>query len=216
MLIDNTDKIRQFLTTELTEECENKEFYKFDVMVRKKDDSESIFMKHHKGSFLLHSWLVSSVEQYDKYIEEMKELCNVTNARLYMTLDRKSTQSMVVHLADSAQDLLKSLIRKNIVSTKNVFNLMNSLTSKNELSVHRSRKLLFDIDVNDTNVLSTVINSLYLPEVGHLYILKSPNGWHVISDRFNKDLIPQELKQDENIDIKENALTIVYYNKEEV
>jgi hypothetical protein len=213
-MVNNTKQIREFLEANLNEECFNSEFYKFDVMIRKKDNPESIFMKHHKGSFLLRSWLISSLEQYDKYIEEMKYLCDIIGARLYMTLDRKSTQSMAINLADYGSDLLKSLIRKNTISTKNIFNVMNSLTSKKELSVHQSKKLLFDIDTQDIDKVSNVIQSLYPEEVGHLYVLNSPNGWHVITDKFNQDLIPKQILEDEEIDVKENALTIVYFNKE--
>ena len=38
MAVDNRKNIRKFLLNELTPECENKELYKFDVMVRNKDD----------------------------------------------------------------------------------------------------------------------------------------------------------------------------------
>ena len=215
MLVDNSKYIRKFLLKELTPECENKEFYKFGAMVRNKDDRSNTYIKNHKGSFLLHSWLISTVEQYDKYIDEMIALCDATGARLYMTLDRKSTQSMVIKLADYANDLLKSMIRKNILSTKNIFNVMNSLTSKKELSVHNSRKLLFDIDTDNWDEVDDLIDILMpisLAETGTVYILRSPNGWHVITNRFNRDLISIT---NENIDIKENALTIVYFNKEE-
>lgn len=215
MLVDNSKYIRKFLLKELTSECENKEFYKFDAMVRNKDDRSNTYIKNHKGSFLLHSWLISTVEQYDKYIDEMIALCDATGARLYMTLDRKSTQSMAIKLADYANDLLKSMVRKNIVSTKNIFNVMNSLTSKKELSVHSSRKLLFDIDTDNWDEVDDLIDILMpisLAETGTVYILRSPNGWHVITNRFNRDLISIT---NENIDIKENALTIVYFNKEE-
>ena len=215
MLVDNSKYIRKFLLKELTPECENKEFYKFDVMVRNKDDRNNTYIKNHKGSFLLHSWLISTVEQYDKYIDEMIALCDATGARLYMTLDRKSTQSMAIKLADYANDLLKSMVRKNILSTKNIFNVMNSLTSKKELSVHSNRKLLFDIDTDNWDEVDDLIDILMpisLAETGTVYILRSPNGWHVITNRFNRDLISIT---NENIDIKENALTIVYFNKEE-
>ena len=214
-MVDNTKQIREFLESNLTEDCFNNEFYKFDVMVRKKDNPESVFMKHHKGSFLLRSWLVSSLEQYDKYIEEMKYLCDLTGARLYMTLDRKSTQSMVMHLADYSSDLMKSMVRKNIISTKNIFNVMNSLTSKKELSVHVSKKLLFDIDNTDIEKVNKVVQALNSENVSQLYVLHSPNGWHVITNKFNQDLIPKEILEDEEVDIKENALTVVYYNKGE-
>lgn len=210
-MVDNSHSIRTFLEVNLTEDCVNKEFYKFDVMVRKKDNPNSIFMQHHKGSFLVHSWLVSSLEQYDKYLPEMKELCDLTGARLYMLLDRKSTNSMAVQLADYGSDLLKSMLRKNTISTKNIFNVMNSLTSKKELSVHPSRKLLFDIDSKDTDKLSEVLYSLKPEETGHLYVFESPNGWHVVTNRFNQESIPQKLKDDEVVDIKENAMTVVYF-----
>ena len=215
MAVDNRKNIRKFLLNELTPECENKEFYKFDVMVRNKDDRSNPYIKNHKGSFLLHSWLISTVEQYDKYIDEMTALCDATGARLYMTLDRKSTQFMAIQLADYANDLIKSMVRKNTLSTKNIFNVMNSLTSKKELSVHNSRKLLFDIDTDNWDEVEDLIDIL-IPisnaETGTVYILPSPNGWHVVTNRFNRDLISIT---NENIDVKENALTIVYFNKEE-
>ena len=92
---------------------------------------------------------------------------------------------------------------------------MNSVTSKKELSVHSSRKLLFDIDIDNWDEVDDLIDILMpisLAEPGTVYILRSPNGWHVVTNRFNRDLISIT---NENIDVKENALTIVYFNKEE-
>jgi len=213
MVVDNVDKIRGFLNVNLEPEHENKEFYKFDVMVRKKDNPENIFMKHHKGSFLLHSWLISSVEQYDKYIDEMVSLCLLTGARLYMTVDRKSTEKMTTVLSDSAHDLMKSMLRNNQISTKNVFNIMNSITSKNEISVHNARKLLFDIDNMDTEAFTqTMLALCALPEELSLMTLNTPNGWHIITDRFDRTLLPNDVLNNDNLDIKENALTLVYFD----
>ena len=150
MLIDNKKQIREFLNKELTEDSENKEFYKFEAIVRKKDNPENVFVKNHTGSYLIHSWLISSVEQYDKYIDEMTELCNQTGARLYLSLDKKSVQSVAITLSDYTNGLLQNLVRKNNISMKNMFNALNSLTSKKEVSIHESKKLLFDIDTEET------------------------------------------------------------------
>jgi len=217
MAITNISIIREFLKTNLKPEHENKEFYKFDVMVRKKDNPENTFMKHHKGSFLLHSWLISSVEQYDKYIDEMVSLCLLTGARLYMTVDRKSTEKMTTMLSDASHDLMKSMLRNNQISTKNVFNIMNSITSKNEISVHSARKLLFDIDNNDADTFIQTMTALCSVQDINLSILtlNTPNGWHIITDRFDKSVLPSDVVNNENLDIKENALTLVYFDNKE-
>jgi hypothetical protein len=212
MLVDNTKSIKEFLENNLAESSLNKEFYKFDIMVRKKDNPNNIFILNHNGSFLIHSWLISSVEQFNKYLPEMKKLCDLTGARMYMLLDKKSTKSMAIQLADYGLNLLKTLTRENNISTKNVFNVMNSLTSRKELSIHQSRKLLFDIDNTSTDKLGEVIYGIKPEDAGHFYALKSPNGWHVITNRFNKENIPKSILEDTEIDIKENAMTVVYFN----
>lgn len=213
LLRDNRAAIRTFLANELTPECDNKEFYKFDALVRKKDNPENIFIKNHKSSFLVHSWLVSSLEQYDKYIDEMVALCELTGARLYMTLDRKSTDKTAMTLSDYGNNLLKSIARKNTISTKNMYRVMDSLTSKNEVSIHKSRKLLFDIDSTDERKKDLVVNYLLFKQcdAGAVYAFPTLNGYHVISKRVDILALPEEITQDECIDLKYNAMTLVYF-----
>lgn len=217
MLVDNRRLIRNMLEEILPKDEVGDGFFKFEALVRTKDNPNNVFIKQHSGSFLIHSWVVKTLNQYDKYIDEMVELCNLTGARLYVNLDQKSTEKLVVDLADSSMSLIKQMLRKNQVSTKNTFNLLNSITSRNTTSIHDTRKYLFDVDCRDVKVLSQVLNLITANNTIErcMVVLDSPNGWHVVVDRFNIEDIKEKLESMEEVEVKDNALTVVYFNKEE-
>lgn len=217
MLVDNRRLIRSMLEDVLPKEEVGDGFFKFEALVRTKDDPENVFIQQHKGSFLVHSWVVKTLNQYDKYIDEMVKLCDLTGARLYVNLDQKSTEKLVIDLADSSMSLIKQMLRNNQISTKNTFNLLNSITSRNTTSIHDTRKYLFDVDSKDVKVLSQTLNLITANNSIErcMVVLDSPNGWHVVVDRFNLEDIREKLDLMEDVEVKDNALTVVYFNKEE-
>lgn len=217
MLVDNRRLIRSMLEDVLPKEEVGDGFFKFEALVRTKDDPENVFIQQHKGSFLVHSWVVKTVNQYDKYIDEMVKLCDLTGARLYVNLDQKSTEKLVIDLADSSMSLIKQMLRNNQISTKNTFNLLNSITSRGTTSIHDTRKYLFDVDSKDVKVLSQTLNLITANNSIErcMVVLDSPNGWHVVVDRFNLEDIREKLDLMEDVEVKDNALTVVYFNREE-
>ena len=217
MLVDNRRLIRSMLEDVLPKEEVGDGFFKFEALVRTKDDPENVFIQQHKGSFLVHSWVVKTLNQYDKYIDEMVKLCDLTGARLYVNLDQKSTEKLVIDLADSSMSLIKQMLRNNQISTKNTFNLLNSITSRGTNSIHDTRKYLFDVDSKDVKVLSQTLNLITANNSIErcMVVLDSPNGWHVVVDRFNLEDIREKLDLMEDVEVKDNALTVVYFNKEE-
>lgn len=217
MLVDNRRLIRSMLEDVLPKEEVGDGFFKFEALVRTKDDPENVFIQQHKGSFLVHSWVVKTLNQYDKYIDEMVKLCDLTGARLYVNLDQKSTEKLVIDLADSSMSLIKQMLRNNQISTKNTFNLLNSITSRGTTSIHDTRKYLFDVDSKDVKVLSQTLNLITANNSIErcMVVLDSPNGWHVVVDRFNLEDIREKLNSMEDVEVKDNALTVVYFNKEE-
>lgn len=217
MLVDNRRLIRSMLEDVLPKEEVGDGFFKFEALVRTKDDPENVFIQQHKGSFLVHSWVVKTVNQYDKYIDEMVKLCDLTGARLYVNLDQKSTEKLVIDLADSSMSLIKQMLRNNQISTKNTFNLLNSITSRGTTSIHDTRKYLFDVDSKDVKVLSQTLNLITANNSIErcMVVLDSPNGWHVVVDRFNIEDIREKLDLMEDVEVKDNALTVVYFNREE-
>lgn len=217
MLVDNRRLIRSMLEDVLPKEEVGDGFFKFEALVRTKDDPENVFIQQHKGSFLVHSWVVKTLNQYDKYIDEMVKLCDLTGARLYVNLDQKSTEKLVIDLADSSMSLIKQMLRNNQISTKNTFNLLNSITSRGTTSVHDTRKYLFDVDSKDVKVLSQTLNLITANNSIErcMVVLDSPNGWHVVVDRFNLEDIREKLDLMEDVEVKDNALTVVYFNREE-
>ena len=68
MRVDNRDVIRRLIEDNLSESTDDG-FYKFEAIIRKKDNPDNIFMKNHKGSFLVHSWLIKTLSDYDKYMD---------------------------------------------------------------------------------------------------------------------------------------------------
>ena len=92
MSINNFPVIEQFL------EFEQGTFYKFELLVRNTDGNNPLYQEGYSNTnknILIKSWYVDSKEYYEKIKHEMINLSNLTGARLYMTLDRKSNLKLV-------------------------------------------------------------------------------------------------------------------------
>lgn len=225
MILDNTEFARNYVNKQLKDrDGRNNEYIVFEALIRKKDKVNT----HIVGdSLLLRSWFIDSPVKFELYADEMKHLCDVTGARLYMATDTKSTKKFALHLVNEFHKVVANLLRNNDMSVKNLINLPFSALMQAESNIHNKRKYLIDIDVPDADLRKEVERQIIetIPENVSFSRLDTVNGAHIIIDR---DIPYYKLKEDvkrifddvvfvnttqkAEVVVKENAMTVVYYN----
>ena len=178
-MIDNFAVIENFM------QFEKGTFYKFECLVRNTDGEnilyEEGFSKTNKN-ILVKSWYVDNAEYYNKIKQEMIKMCNLTGARLYITLDRKSNVKLVQELIHALTDTLCDMIQGKEIGIKSLSKIFASKTSVKETSDKKFKTIMFDIDTKDVDTLDCI--QLYIENKGQKpYILETKKGYHVFCYR---------------------------------
>lgn len=223
MKLDNTDFAHTYVKRNLDGCGPNEQYIIFEALIRRKDNANPVFTNAHGDSLLLRAWYVDTLSKFEKYLPEMKYLCKITGARLYMTLDTKSTDKFSVAFAKEANEVVLNMLRKNQVSAKNVIKMPLSVLASDCSSVHAKKKILIDIDETQQDRCDNVLNSLInvIPEGVSFNMIKSANGAHLIIDRTGLNSVEfcenvESLLEVYDFTVKKNAMTVVYFNKEEI
>lgn len=237
MLIDNFEEIEDFI------KFEKGTFYKFEALVRNTDGSNDLYEDGYSNTnknILIKSWYIDSLEYYQRAKKEMKVLCNMTGARLYMTCDRKSVKKFIQTLISEVGKIAVGTIQGTEYAIKTLSKLFASVTSKVESSDSSMKTLMFDIDTKDERVLKMVQDYLNWKsnlcvrnhvEGFYYVILDTVKGWHVIATKkfdssdwldFAEERTFSILRDkksyerrawcEENISMKPNQLCLVYTN----
>ena len=174
-MIDNFDVIEKFL------EFEEGTFYKFEALVRNTDGENELYYEGSSNinkNILIKSWYVDNQEYYNRIKKEMITLCNMTGARLYITLDRKETKKLLINMFQTISKIVTDSLCGNILSLKSINKLLSSCSSKIEVSEHSRRTIMFDVDSKS----QMLVNSLayYIQSQGQeAHVLKTKKGYHV-------------------------------------
>lgn len=218
MIIDNMPTLLKLI------DFQDGDYYKFEAIIRNKDGLNALCTN--PGSTSIKYWLISNWDELEKLYPVMQEFCNVTGARLYMTLDRKNIKKTFINTSKTLFDTLTEMMYGSNFSIHKINKIIASETSKKENSAKDCRTWMLDIDVNSEYMAK--LAEEYLGDL-HICTLKTPNGYHVISDkkfgadRFadlyhtflnnHKDNLSDEFIYSIflNMTLKENALGLVYY-----
>ena len=178
-MIDNFETIENFM------QFEKGTFYKFECLVRNTDGEnilyEEGFSKTNKN-ILVKSWYVDNLEYYSKIKQEMIKMCNLTGARLYITLDRKNNIKLVQELIHGLTDTLCDMIQGKEIGIKSLSKMFASKTSVKETSDKKFKTIMFDVDTKDVDTLDCI--QLYIENKGQKpYILETKKGYHVFCYR---------------------------------
>lgn len=236
IMIDNFNTIDSFL------KFEEGYFYKFEALIRNTDGENPLYyegMSNTNKNILIKSWYVDTQEYYEKIKNEMKVLCNLTGARLYITLDRKSNKCLIRELFNKINQIITGVLNGNKYGIKSLNKLISSTTSSLETSDKSNRTIMFDIDTKDQDVLDGIL--LYITNKKQQpYVLETKKGYHVFCykkfnilewekeaiDGFIKHVgvyqvklsrlanIEQFVKDIKQVSVIENQLGLVYYSKE--
>ena len=226
MIIDNSEQLKELLLF-----CDG-EYRKFEAIIRQKDGKNDLIGNSDSAS--LKYWLIEDYETYNKMLPRMKKFCDSTGARLYITLDRKSSKKTIVNTAKALNDMVAELAFSNSieVSIKRLNKVIKSETSKKQNTANklfdsdRTRTWMIDVDDKREWIKQGIIDFL-----GENYIttLDTPNGYHIVAvknfgaNKF-KDLLDTHFihaypnyailhnEVMEKVELKENALGLVYCN----
>lgn len=209
------------------------DYYKFEAIIRNKDGENRLATNPNSTSIKF--WLIDSKESYDKLKPIMKEFCNITKARLYITLDKKSIKKTFVNTLKTLTETIGDIIYGSEYSVNKLNKIIASETSKKENTANntdnKTRTWLLDIDSREDYIEKGVKKFC---DNNYICTLNTPNGYHIVSKKnFGKDRFKDcletfllqnwankylETKSILNLvnealrvtEIKENALGLVY------
>jgi len=181
------------------------EFYFLEVLQRKKDfpESEREAVRDHR---VLACWLVDSIEKLDRIEEEVKALCQLKNARAYLNVCKKAKKSAALQLMRECVSMIENEEYRGLEGK------LASAAGKCS-AVKGFKKFLIDVDTRDLETLKEVRRLVEEAGPGaKVTVFPSPSGWHFVTDPFDvqkfNELGGSKL---ENVEVKHNASTVLYY-----
>lgn len=203
LTIDNTQEVKKLLQFDSSLYY----YYKFVVLVRRKDYEEGkcpLSNKEGKREICVHSWLVSSMEDYEKLLPDMLSYVNLFQSRLYVTADRKDLRKTLIYARNAVNMSLDQLLfEQDSVSCKSLNRIMNSASSVKETSSKDCKCWMFDVDTKDQVVLESVKKAC---STHYLCTLETKSGYHVLA---RKQFDAARLALPESVELKDNSLALV-------
>ena len=189
-MVDNIESIRKILKFD-----KFGEFYYISIMQRNKDGVK--VASSHDNCRRIRTFYVFSLEEFDKIIPFIKEICDKINARCYIELNRKN-------IFQCQLECIKRLVECIEHGTTKSRTIMDSVVAGAP-----SRDKLWMIDADGPNNITNIIE--YVKENRGVYFITIPtvNGCHIITSRFDHRFFNESFK---DCEIKRNAFTLLYYN----
>lgn len=205
--IDNFDVVRNHVL-KFDDNSIGRYYYKFVALIRSKDyldlNDQVLNCKQGARELIVHQWLVSSIDRFDDLADDMRTFVNLFKCRLYVTTDRKDVVKSMLYAKNKLNDVIDQLALGQLnVSTKLLDRLVNGASSVSEASDRNGKRWLFDIDTKDKAIVNDIIAAC-----GEHFVCCVPtaNGYHVLA---NKRFNGRAIKLPDNVELKENALTLV-------
>jgi len=201
-MIDNINIIKTLLNFE-----KEGDFYMLYVFKRKKDQPEGE-RDNHQSVRTIKTYCVDSIEYLEKRYDEIKQLCEMFNARAYIHVQKQNH-------SDVSLDMMVSLaerIKNGVHNQKGLFDSVVGQIKTNE------KRWIIDIDNvsidsfnHDSYYISMreYINELQLEakkEQGMTFI-KTKSGIHIITQPFN---VMKFKERYPDIDIQKKNPTVLY------
>lgn len=168
------------------------EFYYISIIQRSKDGI--LIRGAHDNARRIRTFYVFSLEEFDKIIPFITEICDKLGARAYIEMNRKNIFKCQLECIKR----LLEVIEHQTLKSRTIMDLV--------VAAAPSRDKLWLIDVDAPEALEEVVNYIEKKNATY-YIIPSVNGKHIITSRFD----PREWYF-ENAEIKRNAFTLLYYN----
>ena len=189
-MVDNIESIRKILKFD-----KFGEFYYISIMQRNKDGVK--VASSHDNCRRIRTFYIFSLEEFDKIIPFIKEICDKINARCYIELNRKN-------IFQCQLECIKRLAECIEHSTTKSRTIMDSVVAG---APSRDKLWMIDCDTPDDSIIYDIIEYIKNHNGTHYAVIPTVNGCHIITSRFD----PRDFKF-EDCEIKRNAFTLLYYN----
>lgn len=189
---DNFDVIKDLLY------FEPNSFYFCQVIQRKKDGNLI------KDSIVIKSYYFHSLKEFLSSKEEIAATCKHYNARAYINLTPRNRSEVLALCIKEYADMMVNKIPFSPLIFDHCCGVCGN-----------SKTFLIDVDEDvDYNTLAELIQSCR-GEGRILAEVPTPNGYHLITSKFDRGQFKQKLaiKGINGIDVKDNSPTLLYYEK---
>ena len=195
-MIDNLDLIKPLLNF-----SDSGDFYMLYVFKRKKDQPEGE-RDNHQSVRTIKTYCVDSILYLEKRYDEIKQLCEIFNARAYIHVQKQNHKDVSLNMLAT----LAERIRDGATNQKGLFDSVVGQIKTQE------KRWVVDIDTKEKSFIeevATFINVKCEPIRDKINgIIPTKNGYHLITDKFDvmtfKDKYPE-------IDIQKKNPTLLYY-----
>jgi|694.fasta_scaffold08468_20 hypothetical protein len=171
-MIDNLELIKPLLNFE-----KKGDFYMLYVFKRKKDQPEGE-RDNHQSVRTIKTYCIESVEHLERRYDEIKQLCEMFNARAYIHVQKQNhfdvSLNMMVALAQRIQD-----------GNTNQKGLFDSVVGQIKT---QEKRWIVDIDTKDEIVVHRVahiVNQMKPEGDKIITCIPTKNGYHLITHRFD-------------------------------
>ena len=207
-MVDNFDRLREFMKFD-----KQGDFYFLELIQRKKDgcNVRSCSNNFHR---LVKDFYITSVEKYDSIKDEVISLCNATNARAYLRLNKRNYKDVCMAFAER--------VLNKIRTNQEFKNPQREIACVIGEFHSAGNDKTWVVDCDDTTlseervgkVLSKIsqCEPIGIEKVAALIPTKS--GVHIISKPFNMDKFNEKVDDLRNeggeIEIKKDNPTLLY------
>lgn len=194
--VDNFSKFR-----ELMDFSHPNSFYFLQIIQRSKDDN-SVTSSNNRYR-RVKSYYISSLEEYDRFIPEIKKFCENNNARAYIRISPISFYDVAVN---AASEYLRRIKEKQTFKSCNIY---DSCCEKTKTC--GKKFWMIDADTDNPFALNWFTEELIKLGINAnvVAVLPTVNGLHYIMEPF-------DIRKWEDSDIAEikkyNPITLLYYN----
>jgi hypothetical protein len=193
-MIDNIEIIKTLLNF-----SEQGDFYMLYVFKRKKDQPEGE-RDNHQSVRTIKTYCVESIDHLERRYDEIKQLCEMFNARAYIHVQKQNHKDVSLNMLSS----LAERIRDGVSNQKGLFDSVVGQIKTQE------KIWIVDIDTKDIQELRNVqvtINGCKPEGPKTKYVIPTKNGFHLITDKFD---VLEFKKQYPEIDIQKKNPTLLY------
>jgi hypothetical protein len=199
-MIDNIDLIKPLLNFE-----NDGDFYMLYVFKRKKDQATD--KANHQSVRTIKTYVVESIDYLEKRYDEIKQLCEMFNARAYIHIQKQNHK-------DVSLDMLVALAEKIKNGQHVQTHLFDSVVG--QMKIYEKRWII-DIDtksIHIRNMIMNIIESVRPNDNGSKVeaIIPTKNGVHLITSRFDVMEFSTQLTQRGEVvpDIQKKNPTLLY------
>lgn len=170
-MIDNTEIIRPILRFDNPDL-----FYYIQLLQRKKENPQL-----GSNSRSVNEYYVNTEEKFNKLLSEIKDICNITNARAMIRLNRRSYEQVALRMLEKQ---VGQIINKDYRSAKSAFS-----KTAGQYNAEKDKTWILDVDlpltVGEFDTLKAIINSRRPVGEKVVAVIPSVSGCHVIVRPFD-------------------------------